>query len=130
MGAVSNRYAYFFEGDAVTIDAREIPAKSAVEMDAGAEAKIAVPASASASASLLVLQGRPIGEPVAQHGPFVMNTREEIMQAFSDYQRTQFGGWPWPEDAVVFPKDKGRFALLNGTETRPPNATAGAKEEL
>ena len=91
---------------------------------------MSVPASATASASLLVLQGRPIGEPVAQHGPFVMNTREEIMQAFSDYQRTQFGGWPWPEDAVVFPKDKGRFALLNGTETRPPNAAAGAKEEL
>ena len=130
IGADGNRHAYFFEGDAAAFDGRDIPAKSAVELDAGVEAKVSVPASATASASLLVLQGRPIGEPVAQHGPFVMNTREEIMRAFSDYQRTRFGGWPWPEDAVVFPRDKGRFALLNGTETRPPNAAAGAKEEL
>jgi hypothetical protein len=80
---------------------------------------------------LLVLQGRPIGEPVAQHGPFVMNTREEINKAFSDYQATRFGGWPWPEDAVVFPKDKGRFALVDGSEMRPPGyATSRAKEDL
>lgn len=130
IGSASNRFIYFFEGTDVSIDGKDIPPKSAVEMDAGSKAKISVPSSTEAAVLLLVLQGRPIGEPVAQHGPFVMNTREEIMQAFSDYQRTQFGGWPWPEDAMVFPKDKGRFALLNGTETRPPNATTAAKEEL
>lgn len=35
---------------------------------------------------VLVLQGRPIGEPVVQYGPFVMNTRTEIHQAMSDYR--------------------------------------------
>ena len=39
-----------------------------------------------------------------------MNTRQEIQQAFADYQRTQFGGWPWPSDDPVHPRDEGRFA--------------------
>ena len=61
-------------------------------------------------AYLLMLQGKPIGEPVVQHGPFVMNTAAEIHQAIRDYQLTQFGGWPWPEPDHVHAHDKGRFA--------------------
>ena len=59
---------------------------------------------------MLVLQGRPIGEPVAQHGPFVMNTSAEIQRAISDYRRTRFGGWPWPSDDPVHAREEGRFA--------------------
>ena len=61
-------------------------------------------------AEALVLQGRPIGEPVAQYGPFVMNDQAEIDEAFADYRRTGFGGWPWPTDDPVHPRDAGRFA--------------------
>ena len=63
-----------------------------------------------AGAEALVLQGRPIGEPVAQHGPFVMNDRAGIEQAFADYRTTGFGGWPWGTDDPVHPRDAGRFA--------------------
>ena len=61
-------------------------------------------------AEVLVLQGRPIGEPVAQYGPFVMNDRAGIEQALVDYQTTGFGGWPWPTDDPVQPREAGRFA--------------------
>jgi hypothetical protein len=59
---------------------------------------------------LLMLQGRPIAEPVVQYGPFVMNTREEIQNAIDDYRRTQFGGWPWQSDGPVHDRSDSRFA--------------------
>ncbi len=61
-------------------------------------------------AQLLVLQGRPIDEPVVQYGPFVMNTQAEIRQAFEDYREDQFGGWPWDRSDPVHPRSVGRFA--------------------
>jgi redox-sensitive bicupin YhaK (pirin superfamily) len=69
---------------------------------------------------LLLLQARPIGEPVVQHGPFVMNTVAEIQQAYRDYQTTGFGGWPWPNEAPVHPRDAGRFAKHVGGRVEWP----------
>lgn len=109
LGAAAKRALYLVEAArAVTIGGRAVPPKSYVTVRADAALELANPT--DADMELLVLGGKPIGEPVAQHGPFVMNTRAEIMQAFADYQRTQFGGWPWPQDAMVFPRDQGRFA--------------------
>jgi hypothetical protein len=62
----------------------------------------------------------PIGEPVARHGPFVMNTRQELQQAYDDYRATRFGGWPWDRDDPVHDREKGRFAIhLGGRLERP-----------
>jgi len=62
-------------------------------------------------AEFLMLQGMPIGAPVFQMGPFVMNTPEELRQAVDDYRRTGFGGWPWAGPAPVHARAEGRFAL-------------------
>jgi redox-sensitive bicupin YhaK (pirin superfamily) len=71
---------------------------------------------------LLLLQGRPIGEPVAQYGPFVMNTQQEIQQAFADYRRTQFGRWPFATNAPVHPRTQARFARHADGRVEEPEA--------
>lgn len=106
--AQTRRHLYFFAGAGLSIAGQEIPLSSAVEV-AGDQAVELV--NGTQEAELLLLQGRPIGEPVAQYGPFVMNTQAEIQQAFADYRRTGFGGWPWGASDPVHPRDKGRFAV-------------------
>lgn len=69
---------------------------------------------------MLLLQGKPLDEPVVSYGPFVMNTRAEIETAFRDYQTTQFGGWPWGRPDPVFDREEGRIAKYpDGTVIKP-----------
>ncbi|HEX3343067.1 MAG TPA: pirin-like C-terminal cupin domain-containing protein [Polyangiaceae bacterium] len=106
-GPTTLRTLYFFRGTSMRVGGENLDAHAAVVVRAGAE----VPLEAGAEVcELLLLQGRPIAEPVVQYGPFVMNTRTEIQQAMQDYQRTRFGGWPWPADDPVHAREEGRFA--------------------
>lgn len=122
-----NRQAYFYEGKSIEVDGKKVVVKSKMEL------KPDVPATftntdAATVANILILQGRPINEPVVQHGPFVMNTKQEIQQAFTDYQMTQFGGWPYDQDAVVFHGET-RFARFNGKKERPPSSTSSSEKK-
>ena len=101
------RALHMFAGRGLRVADRTIETHSGIQVHA--DQPIVIEAT-SERVEILLLQGRPIGEPVAQHGPFVMNTRAELEQAFADYRRTQFGGWPFPDNAPVHPRDAGRFA--------------------
>ncbi|MCP5156249.1 MAG: pirin family protein [Ectothiorhodospiraceae bacterium] len=77
---------YVYDGE-VTIGEARVPAGQAAVLTATGQVRVA----ADADASMLVLAGRPLGEPVVQYGPFVMNTREEIQQALDDYRAGRIG---------------------------------------
>jgi quercetin 2,3-dioxygenase len=106
-GRETRRKLYFFKGAGITVDGRRVDERAAIELRAGLPVELV---NGDLEAELLMLQGRPIGERVAQYGPFVMNTEPELHLAFADYQRTQFGGWPWPDAAPVHGADPVRFA--------------------
>jgi redox-sensitive bicupin YhaK (pirin superfamily) len=102
-----NRSIYYYEGNGLKVGNQEIAHYHAADVDASQTCHLV---NGSESSKVLVLQGRPINEPVVQHGPFVMNSKEEIYQAFQDYQQTQFGGWPWGRYDQVHDPKLGRFA--------------------
>jgi redox-sensitive bicupin YhaK (pirin superfamily) len=101
------RTLYFFNGPQVEIGAHTLTEPAATEVVPDQPVRIAA---GDGRAEILLMQGRPIAEPVAQYGPFVMNTRAELEAAFNDYRRTQFGGWPFPAHDPVHPRERGRFA--------------------
>lgn len=112
-----HRSLYFYQGDMIKIAGIETASYQSIELLADQDVIIEC---GSEPAYLLMLQGRPVNEPVVQHGPFVMNTHSEIQQAISDYRSTQFGGWPWDRYDQVHPRDQGRFARYAGGETLSP----------
>ena len=103
----TNRTLYVFRGGPVSVAGTSASVRTGLQLQPEEAVSIE---SGGVATELVLLQGRPIGEPVAAHGPFVMNTVEEIHQAYADYRRTRFGGWPWPDDAPTHARGEGRFA--------------------
>ena len=117
-GARTRRMLYAFKGSAVTVGGQAVSGVSAVELLASTD--VALVNNGHVQAEFLLLQGRPIAEPVAQHGPFAMNTQAEIAQTIADYRRTKFGGWPWGASDPVHGREPARFAKHpNGREEWP-----------
>jgi redox-sensitive bicupin YhaK (pirin superfamily) len=103
----TNRKLYFFRGSSLKIAGTELRGP------AGAELRADLPAlleNGPTESELLLLQGKPINEPVVQSGPFVMNTRAEIQQAYADFRATRFGGWPWQSEDPVHGQEPTHFA--------------------
>ena len=113
VGVGTQRMLYFFAGDSLRIGPQDVDRHAALEVDARNDWLLTN--TGTTTVECLVLQGQPIAEPVAQYGPFVMNTQAEIMQAMNDYRRTQFGGWPWPAQDPVHGTEARRFARYPGT---------------
>ena len=116
--AGSRRNLYFFKGQSVTVGGHGIGSHSAMELQADAAIELV---NGSEEAEFLLLQGKPIAEPVAQYGPFVMNTQVEIRQTLQDYQRTQFGGWPFANPAPTHGRNPARLATHPGGLLEQPD---------
>jgi redox-sensitive bicupin YhaK (pirin superfamily) len=115
--AGAERVLYLFSGSGATVAGERLKLPVAAQVLASRAVEVVA---SDGPVELLMLQGNPIREPVAQQGPFVMNTQAELRQAYADYQRTRFGGWPWGDDDPTHPRAEGRFALhADGRRERP-----------
>jgi redox-sensitive bicupin YhaK (pirin superfamily) len=109
-----SRTLYFYRGSAIKLNGTDVGAGTSIELKPDQEVLIV---NGDSDGYFLMLQGKPINEPVVQYGSFVMNSEAEIQQAINDYRQTEFGGWPWPRRDMVHPRTKGRFARYDdGTE--------------
>ena len=92
--ANARRALYLTQGANLQVGGNLYPQKVMLELKADTPAPLQN--MSDEPMELLLLQGKPIGEPVVARGPFVMNSQQELMQALNDYRQTEFGGWPWP----------------------------------
>jgi redox-sensitive bicupin YhaK (pirin superfamily) len=119
-----NRMLYYFKGKDISIQGETIESKNSIEVKADEDLQII---NGDEESEILLLQGKPINEPVVQYGPFVMNTQKEIQQTVADYRRTEFGGWPWTADEYVHPVTEPRFAKYSDGTVEYPGEHQGVK---
>ncbi len=104
----TNRTLFFYNGNEIETEGFTIPKEHSLDLF---PTEIITIKNGNAHAELLFLQGKPIGEPVVQQGPFVANSQQGIQEAIMQYQKDQFGGWPWESYENVHDAKRGRFAI-------------------
>ncbi|GAX14887.1 uncharacterized protein FisN_29Lu114 [Fistulifera solaris] len=121
-----NRQLFYLEGETqvMKVGGQSISKRTVHPLQANMEIELQLDETATGAGEFLLLQGKPIDESVAQYGPFVMNTAQEVQQASTDYSKTRFGGWPWPRDDIVFDREQSRFGQFgkDSKKEAPSNA--------
>ena len=107
-GSGLTRSLFFFDGASAVVAGHRMDTHA--RLTVASDAPITLVSDAQTPTQFVLLQGRPLGEPVVQHGPFVMSTVGEIKQTILDYQRGAFGRWPWPTATPDHGREQGRFA--------------------
>lgn len=112
-----NRSVFFFEGETCDLNGVKLSSQCGYDL---ISTETGVIHASTSPAQFLILQAKPIGEPIVQHGPFVMNTKEEIVKTFEDFRKTEFGGWPWPRHDMVHGSVIERFAKFPDGKIEKP----------
>jgi hypothetical protein len=102
------RTLYIYHGSGVIINGQTIESGNMIDINTSENILIS---ELSSGTELLLLQAKPIQEPIVKYGPFVMNTKAEIQEAFDDYQETGFGHWTWADDDPVHGTEYKKFAI-------------------
>lgn len=102
-----NRNLYFFEGEQVNVDGETLSGKRSLKLKGDADFVIQ---GAGTLARLLLLEAEPIGEPIINDGPMIMNTMDEVLQGYRDYWETHYGEWEWDTKDPVHEKETPRMS--------------------
>ena len=86
-----NAFVFVYRGT-IEIAGETVPTKTMAILENNADTDgVAITADSSEDTKVILITGRPLGEPIVQYGPFVMNNQQEIMQAVTDFQSGKFG---------------------------------------
>ena len=104
----TSRTLYVYKGLGIIINSKKIYSGNMVEIFNKDKLLISC---LDKETKILLLEAKPINEPIVKYGPFVMNTRDEISEAFNDYNETGFGEWAWNDDGPVHGNKYKKFAI-------------------
>ena len=110
-----SRNLYLYDGEELIYDEGSLTKNEGLQIEASE--RVILTNSSKKEAYLILMQGKPINEPVAKYGPFVMNESHEIESVIAKYRITEFGGWPWPKAEMTHGSDPIRFATYPDQST-------------